>query len=687
MKKTEISVIIPCFNQEKHIRECLDSIINQNYGGYEIIAVDDGSSDGTPQILGEYARKNNRIKVLTGRNMGAGAARNFGMRAAKGDFLFFMDSDDFLEAGAFEAFLRISRDVTADIYFFNFKTYDDKTGKYDEKVMFQKQDRKIYCKGESLGYSVVNFEEKKEFFLWSYVAPWNKIYRREFVFENGLGFDEIFSTNDRTFYFSSLVKSKSVVTVDRILINYRINNADSLTGSYNGFKFENRRRAYESSLKWIDKGDRLLSETFFKVSVLDFVSFYQRTRGAERYDVFIKTMQFFKSMDVDGIPTARDVSDKIGFYYSLFCRSDYLLGVEAGKILPIVMAANDKYLPYLSVTLESIIENSSDGFFYDVYILHTGISELNKIKICNMGGGNIHVRELDVSSLVKSLPLYSKGHFSVEMYYRILIPELLWQYEKVLYLDCDTVLNTDALDFFSLDMGGAVIGAVQNPLDEDMRGYVTRELGLCAEEYFNSGMLLIDTELFKEADIKNKCFELLSTSRRLACPDQDVLNLSCRGTCAYFGEEWNFQSGNVLYNTEYKYAALDRLKLIHYTTGNKPWNTEGFALSELFFRYARNTPFYEDIILVYTEAAAKRKRYAVQPSASDVRKLINGMNMRHYKLINPDAVKRKPIISWPFRMTVKFFSYRKKYGFAAAVRKVSEKLKYVKKRIFKENMQ
>ena len=89
--------------------------------------------------------------------------------------------------------------------------------------------------------------DKKEFFIWSYVAPWNKLYKRTFIEENQLKFDEIFSTNDRTFYFSSLVKSKKIVTMDASLINYRINNATSLTGTYNESKFNNRKLAYQSS--------------------------------------------------------------------------------------------------------------------------------------------------------------------------------------------------------------------------------------------------------------------------------------------------------------------------------------------------------------------------------------------------------------------------------------------------------
>ena len=93
----KVSVIIPVYNVEKYLRECLDSVVNQTLKDIQIILIDDGSTDSSLGICKEYAQKDNRIKIIEQKNQGAGAARNRGMSEAKGDYLYFLDSDDFLE--------------------------------------------------------------------------------------------------------------------------------------------------------------------------------------------------------------------------------------------------------------------------------------------------------------------------------------------------------------------------------------------------------------------------------------------------------------------------------------------------------------------------------------------------------------------------------------------------------------
>ncbi|MBE6645654.1 MAG: glycosyltransferase [Ruminococcaceae bacterium] len=682
MKRIDISVIIPCYNQENYIKQCLDSILNQSFRNYEIIAVDDGSCDKTPAILSEYKKRNKNIRVFSTSNKGAGAARNFGLTKAVGDFVLFMDSDDFLEEDALGVLGELIGKTRADICFFNFNTYDDKSGKVSEKKMFENLEERLLYNRREYGYSRTKFEDKKEFFMWSYVAPWNKIYRRDFIIENRLLFDELFSTNDRTFYFSSLIKSKSLVTLDATLINYRINNTASLTGSYDSEKLENRKHAYNSSLRFINRDDKALCDAFFKVTVLDFVSFCNLVEKSERYDVFLKTADFFTRMDKTNVTCISDPKDIVGFYYRFFSESVYLAFEEKRRKVPIVMATNDKYLPYLSVTLESLAAHSAADCFYDVYILHTGLLEIDRLKACCAAREGMHVRWLDVGCLVNRLPLYSKGHFSVEMYYRILIAELLWHYERVLYIDCDTVINSDIAEFLKVDLDGAIIGAVKNPLDDDMGRYVTGRLGMNCDDYFNSGVLIIDTELFKKHSIKKRCFDLLSGNRSLACPDQDVLNISCNGRCVYLDEKWNFQTGNRAYSAEYKYSVLDEIKIVHFTTGNKPWNTRGLALSEQFWKYARNSPFYEDILLDYFRCVFKKEKvFENDVSVTHGRNLINNRNQKHYTVVNSEHESKKNPASWPFRMIRKFFFHWQNYGLASALKRVPVKIRYAKNRL------
>ena len=94
-KETKVSVIIPVYNAEKYLRQCLDSVVNQTLRDIEIICVDDGSTDGSIEILREYEQKDSRVKVLCQKNQYAGVARNNGLSHASGEYVFFMDSDDY----------------------------------------------------------------------------------------------------------------------------------------------------------------------------------------------------------------------------------------------------------------------------------------------------------------------------------------------------------------------------------------------------------------------------------------------------------------------------------------------------------------------------------------------------------------------------------------------------------------
>jgi len=115
---TKISVIIPVYNTEKYLKECLESIINQTLTDIEIICINDGSTDNSLDILNSYANSDKRIKVFSQKNQGQGTARNYGMKIATGDYIHFMDSDDILELNTFEDSYRICEEKNLDFIFF-----------------------------------------------------------------------------------------------------------------------------------------------------------------------------------------------------------------------------------------------------------------------------------------------------------------------------------------------------------------------------------------------------------------------------------------------------------------------------------------------------------------------------------------------------------------------------------------
>ena len=115
-----VSIIVPVYNVEKYIEECIDSLINQTYKDIEVILVDDGSTDASGEICDRYAQKDSRVKVYHNENDGPSKARNFGLDKATGEFVTFVDSDDWIESEAIELLISVIED-DIDVIFFNLR--------------------------------------------------------------------------------------------------------------------------------------------------------------------------------------------------------------------------------------------------------------------------------------------------------------------------------------------------------------------------------------------------------------------------------------------------------------------------------------------------------------------------------------------------------------------------------------
>ena len=120
-----ISVIIPVYNVEDYLAECIDSVLGQSYTDYEIILVDDGATDSSGRMCDEYARKDSRIRVIHQENGGLSAARNTGLRAAWGKYIYFLDSDDYIAPSALEHLAALAEKEQADVVFFDGYTFFD----------------------------------------------------------------------------------------------------------------------------------------------------------------------------------------------------------------------------------------------------------------------------------------------------------------------------------------------------------------------------------------------------------------------------------------------------------------------------------------------------------------------------------------------------------------------------------
>ena len=124
----KVSVIVPVYNIEVHLKQCLDSIVAQTINDLEIICVDDGSTDTSLQILQKYAAEDSRFRIITQANAGPGAARNAGLKIATGEFLIFLDSDDWFEADFLELMVKRAEETAADVTICRAVEFDAGTG-------------------------------------------------------------------------------------------------------------------------------------------------------------------------------------------------------------------------------------------------------------------------------------------------------------------------------------------------------------------------------------------------------------------------------------------------------------------------------------------------------------------------------------------------------------------------------
>ena len=199
-----VSVVMPVYNVEKYLRRSLDSILSQTLRDIEVVCVDDGSTDGSHAILEEYAAKDSRVKVIRQANAGAGAARNAGISAARGEYLFFFDADDGCDRKMLEVMVRKAKRMHADVVVAGKKIRDAETG--------------AIIRDEPLPRSLAWFTRQPfapqkiadRLFSFAKAVPWDKLFRRAFIEDHGLRFQRLPRSNDVYFVDMALALAKRI---------------------------------------------------------------------------------------------------------------------------------------------------------------------------------------------------------------------------------------------------------------------------------------------------------------------------------------------------------------------------------------------------------------------------------------------------------------------------------------------
>lgn len=284
----------------------------------------------------------------------------------------------------------------------------------------------------------------------------------------------------------------------------------------------------------------------------------------------------------------------------------------------IVLCSSNYYVPYLTVVINSIIKSGSQVNNYDVLIINREIEDYNREIVVRYFSSykNLSIRFIDIEQSLEDCNYNYRDGYVAESFYRVIMMNMLSNYKKVVYLDCDLVVTEDIANLFNEDLGGCFAGVVRDPAGigwcsknhDGRKEYMISVLGLKSiRDYFQSGVMLFNLEVIREKyDIKQ--IIQAASNPEIVWGDQDVLNQLFAGRVKYLNPAWNTIVNNargtqihnfVIYadvDTYNDYMKARRNPFIIHYAGTKPWADLNVDYGWIFWQYARKTPFYQEII-------------------------------------------------------------------------------------------
>lgn len=302
------------------------------------------------------------------------------------------------------------------------------------------------------------------------------------------------------------------------------------------------------------------------------------------------------------------------------------------KTIPVVFAANNDFVPVFAVCLKSLLAYVNEKYNYDIILIQSDVTNENKDRLREIIKGNkrVSLRFYDATGLLSGYKLKANAHISVETYYRFLIQDAMPEYHKVLYLDCDLIINDDITKLYETDIENFTLAATRDPdflgqingaNRETMRYVKTKFKMKNPYNYFQAGVLLFNEDRMRKKHSVDEWLKL--ASKPYMYNDQDVLNLECEGEVKYVDMSWGMIVDHAhtrveevisfapdYIQKEYK-AAHANPKIIHYAGFRKPWYDPDEDYAYEFWKYARQTDYYENLVAMITKFGLMMERKMV----------------------------------------------------------------------------
>ena len=249
----------------------------------------------------------------------------------------------------------------------------------------------------------------------------------------------------------------------------------------------------------------------------------------------------------------------------------------------ICLACDNNYARHAGVVIASILSNATCEDFIEFYILDGGINNENKKgleSLKSIKNFNLHFVDIDKSLFERYEKVKTHKYVTLATYYRLKLPSLLPNIDKVIYFDCDFVINSDISELYNFDLKNMPIGGVRD---------IKKKALIKNPTYVNAGMLIFDLEKMRGLDFETKFVEW--TEKHLVyitCGDQEIINEVCKGQITILPDEWNVQSSNFTNRSSY----IKNPKGIHFISKRKPWDFGSYSYhKKYYFKYLQMTPW------------------------------------------------------------------------------------------------
>ena len=299
--------------------------------------------------------------------------------------------------------------------------------------------------------------------------------------------------------------------------------------------------------------------------------------------------------------------------------------------IPIFYAIDDGYAKFVAVSIKSLIMNANNNYNYDINVIYENLSEENAQKLKSLETDNVKIilteMNQNLSMITDKLGNRLREYtFTLTIFFRLFIPVMFPKYDKCIYVDADTIISDDISRLYNEDLGNNYLGCIvdKSTIDNEiLAGYFEEVVGIPRDKYINSGVLLMNSKKLRELKIDEKFLDLYTKyGFDVIAPDQDYINSMCYGHIKYLSDIYD-----AMPNPNNK--EVENPVIIHYNLFLKPWQYDDVQYYDYFWKYAKSTPFYDEILEIknsYTDEDRKKDSEWMDLMVSRAESLVGTQN-------------------------------------------------------------